>query len=67
MSVTEGKVVISFEATPDQRDKIRENAEWFGLSQAEFMRQAGTGQFLDMQHYVDRGRQMAERERRAAK
>jgi hypothetical protein len=54
-----GKIIVNFEATPEQRAQIKENAAWFGLSQAEFLRQVATGEFLDMQHFGKRRREAA--------
>ena len=38
-----GKVLITFEVTPEQREQIRTNALAFGMSTAAFLRHAGLG------------------------
>jgi hypothetical protein len=47
MAKTQGKVLMNFEVTPEQRDQIRENAAWFGMKTAEFMRYATLGPVVE--------------------
>ena len=48
MTRTNGKVLINFEVTPEQRDRIRENAAWLGLPVATFVRRAALGESMDL-------------------
>lgn len=48
MTRTNGKVLINFEVTPEQRDRIRENAAWMGLPVAAFVRRASLGESMDL-------------------
>lgn len=47
MAKTQGKFIVNFEVTEQERDQIRENAAWMHLPVATFVRQAALGGTLD--------------------
>lgn len=48
MSRTSGKVLITVEVTPEEREQIKENAAWMQMSMAAFLRKAGMGETIDL-------------------
>lgn len=56
-----GKLILNFEVTPEQKHQIEENAAWFGLTLAAYLRHAALGGTVERPTMRERNARMKER------